>query len=47
LRRVPRRGFATMSGIGFWDFIHTQRGGASNGFELHPVVTLVPDRREQ
>ena len=44
LRRVPRRGTATLVGIGFWDFIHTQRGGARNGFELHPVLLVVPDR---
>lgn len=44
LRRVPRQGVATVDGIGFWDFIHTQRGGAANGIELHPVVLVVPER---
>ena len=45
LRRVPRRGIATFTGVGFWDFIHNQRGRARNGFELHPVlrVELIPN----
>jgi hypothetical protein len=44
LRRVPRQGTATIHGIGFWDFLHTQKGGAPNGIELHPVVLVVPAR---
>ena len=28
LRRVPKRGQATFTGVGFWDFIHNQRGPA-------------------
>jgi len=42
LRRVPRRGRATFTGVGFWDFIHNQRGRARNGFELHPVLQVEP-----
>ena len=38
LRQVPKRGTATFTGVGFWDFIHNQRGRARNGFELHPVL---------
>jgi hypothetical protein len=40
LRRVPKRGQATFTGVGFWDFIHNQRGRARNGFELHPVLAI-------
>lgn len=42
LRRLPRRGRATFTGVGFWDFIHNQRGRARNGFELHPVLQVEP-----
>ena len=42
LRRVPKRGQATFTGVGFWDFIHNQRGRARNGFELHPVLSIEP-----
>lgn len=42
LRRVPQRGQATFTGVGFWDFIHNQRGRAKNGFELHPVLLIEP-----
>jgi len=44
LRRVPRRGVVDIAGIGFWDYIHNQRNGARNGFELHPVTLIVPIR---
>lgn len=40
LRRVPRRGAVEVVGIGFFDFIHNQRGRARNGFELHPVLSV-------
>ena len=33
-------GQATFTGVGFWDFIHNQRGRARNGFELHPVLAV-------
>lgn len=29
---------ATLRGVGFFDFLHGQRGVAPNGVELHPVV---------
>lgn len=44
LRKVPRGGTATIEGVGFFDFIHTQRGRARNGFELHPVTLIRPNR---
>jgi hypothetical protein len=31
-------GFATIDGVGFFDFLHAQRGVAPNGIELHPVL---------
>lgn len=40
LRRTPRRGTVLIEGLGFFDFIHNQRGRARNGFELHPVLTI-------
>jgi hypothetical protein len=33
---------AVVHGIGFWDFLHTQKGGAANGIELHPIVLVIP-----
>ena len=32
------RGRATITGVGFFDFLHGQRGVAPNGIELHPVT---------
>jgi hypothetical protein len=32
------RGTATITGIGFFDFLHGQTGVAPNGVELHPVL---------
>jgi len=29
-----------VSGVGFFDFIHTADGAAKNGFELHPVIKI-------
>ncbi len=40
LHTIPKHGFAEIDGVGFFDFIHTQRGRARNGFELHPVLVL-------
>lgn len=40
LRKVPKRGLVEVTGVGFFDFIHTQRGISRNGFELHPVVRI-------
>jgi hypothetical protein len=31
-------GTATVTGVGFFDFLHGQRGVAPNGIELHPVI---------
>lgn len=31
----------TVTGVGFFDFIHGQNGVAPNGFELHPVTSIV------
>jgi hypothetical protein len=31
-------GTATIVGVGFFDFLHRQRGHAPNGVELHPVL---------
>jgi len=31
-------GTATVTGVGFFDFLHGQTGVASNGIELHPVI---------
>ena len=44
LRLVQRQGIAMVQGLGFWDYLHTQRGGAPNGIELHPIVLLIPER---
>jgi hypothetical protein len=33
-------GTATVSGVGFFDRIHGQRGVAPNGIELHPVLAF-------
>jgi hypothetical protein len=30
----------TVTGVGFWDYIHNARGAAKNGFELHPVLSI-------
>ena len=40
LRSVPRRGEIEIEGVGFFDFIHNQRGKARNGFEIHPVLQI-------
>jgi len=34
------RGIATITGVGFVDFSHGQRGVAPNGIELHPVLSF-------
>jgi hypothetical protein len=40
---VPRGGRVVVEGVGFFDFIHNQRGRARNGIELHPVLLLSRD----
>ena len=42
LRAVPRYGLVELDGVGFFDYMHGQRGMAPNGFELHPVVAIRP-----
>src|SRR3954447_1587610 len=37
---VPLAGRATITGVGFFDRIHNQRGHAPNGIELHPVLAF-------
>jgi hypothetical protein len=33
-----------VTGVGFFDFMHEQRGVAPNGIELHPVLDIrVPE----
>jgi hypothetical protein len=29
-----------ITGVGFFDFLHNTRGGATNGIELHPVLSV-------
>ena len=45
VRFRPLQGYAAISGVGFFDFLHGQRGVAPNGIELHPVLHL--ERLEQ
>jgi hypothetical protein len=33
----------TLTGLGFFDFLHGQRGVAPNGIELHPVISITFD----
>ena len=35
-------GTATLTGVGFFDFLHGQTGVAPNGIELHPVIGFTP-----
>jgi hypothetical protein len=37
---TPLRGEATITGVGFFDFFHGQRGIAPNGIEIHPVLSF-------
>jgi hypothetical protein len=38
LRAAPRNATIEIVGVGFFDYLHGQRGMAPNGFELHPVL---------
>jgi hypothetical protein len=38
---VPLSSAVTVTGVGFFDFLHTARRQAPNGFELHPVFEVV------
>ncbi len=42
MRRVPRYGLVDVTGVGFFDYAHQQRGAAPNIFELHPVIKVTP-----
>jgi len=33
----PARPLVWITGVGFFDYLHGQRGVAPNGIELHPV----------
>lgn len=37
---VPRNTVIELVGVGFFDFLHDQRGHAPNGIELHPVFQV-------
>ncbi len=39
-RFVELSGMGTFTGVGFFDFLHGQRGVAPNGIELHPVIAF-------
>jgi hypothetical protein len=36
----PARPLVRVTGVGFFDYIHGQRGVASNGVELHPILAV-------
>jgi hypothetical protein len=38
---ISLNGKATIDGVGFFDFVHGQRGVAPNGIELHPALRFV------
>lgn len=37
---VTLRGKVTLTGVGFFDVIHGQGGVATNGIELHPILSF-------
>ncbi len=39
-RFAPLAGLVTITGVGFWDFDHGQRGVAPNAIELHPLLKI-------
>lgn len=41
-KAITLRGKATIAGVGFFDLIHGQGGVATNGIELHPVLSFAP-----
>lgn len=41
----PLTGTATITGVGFFDSVHGQRGVAPNGIELHPALRFRGDCR--
>jgi hypothetical protein len=41
-KTLPRPLKVRITGVGFYDFIHGQRGMAANGREIHPVLSITP-----
>jgi hypothetical protein len=39
---LHRGDLVVVTGLGFFDFLHEQRGAAKNGIELHPIVSIEP-----
>jgi hypothetical protein len=39
-KRLAKPVPVTVTGVGFFDFLHGQTGVAPNGFELHPVLEI-------
>nr|MBK9653065.1 hypothetical protein [Bacteroidota bacterium] len=37
---LPQHKLVTITGVGFWDFLHGQKGMANNGREIHPVLSI-------
>ena len=42
VQKLSAGALITVTGVGFWDYIHGQgvTGAAPNGFELHPVLSI-------
>lgn len=40
LHTIPRHGLAEVTGVGFFDRVHTKSEHGKNGFELHPVLGI-------
>ena len=40
VRNMPLDSVVEVVGVGFFDYLHEQRGAASNGIELHPVLSI-------
>jgi len=39
-KKLKKPILVTLSGVGFWDTVHGQKGMAANGREIHPVLTM-------
>ena len=37
---LKKHKLVTITGVGFWDFMHGQKGMATNGREIHPVLSM-------
>lgn len=40
LAAIPLNSIVEVTGVGFFDFMHEQKGAAPNGIELHPVLRI-------